>query len=155
ITSTYSTTLPPSTITVPSTTITRTITITPSQVTVYWTSTITRTQTTRVFSSTVTTTTITTACKTQAPKKDRPVTIQPTKAPLAASNGTLASAAPVRRGMVRGGKVREPHVMKPGKRQGLAPRDGSLAKRGPGTKHPTSAVGNILMNYRSMYNHGA
>ncbi|ETI27929.1 hypothetical protein G647_00378 [Cladophialophora carrionii CBS 160.54] len=90
ITNVFSTTAPASTVTVPTSTSTRTITTSPAQTTVYWTSTSTRTRTTRVFSKTVSTTTVTTSCQTQTPSKDPVCTIRPTKATLAAAASTIS-----------------------------------------------------------------
>ncbi|EXJ94936.1 hypothetical protein A1O1_00054 [Capronia coronata CBS 617.96] len=123
ITNVFSTTLPPSTTTVPSTTSTRTITTTPSQVTVYWTSTSTRTRTSRVFSKKAVTTTVTTTCRTQPPKRDPTCTIRPSKASLAASSETLSAVPRIRRG--------EGQLLRSGQRSPIQSRDGQLFKRGP------------------------
>ncbi|EXJ89107.1 hypothetical protein A1O3_02171 [Capronia epimyces CBS 606.96] len=126
MTNVFSTTLPPSTITVPSTTSTRTITTIPSQVTVYWTSTSTRTRTTRVFSKTTSTTTVTSSCRTQPPKKDPTCTIRPSKASLAASSQTLSAIPRIRRS--------EGQMLRPAQPRAVGPQLGQLFKRGPGNK---------------------
>ncbi|KAK5048062.1 hypothetical protein LTR84_006252 [Exophiala bonariae] len=127
-TSGYTTTLLPSTITLPSTTSTRTITVKPMQVTVTSTLTQTRQRTTRVFSKTVTTTTITTSCKTQPPKRDRTCTLRPTRATLAAADVPVTVLPRIRRG--------EPDVLERVRQRGVSPRqEGESVKpgSGPGT----------------------
>lgn len=138
-TSGYTTTLLPSTITLPSTTSTRTITVKPMQVTVTSTSTHTRLRTTRVFSKTITTTTITTSCKTQPPKRDRTCTLRPSKATLAAATVPVTALPRIRRG--------EPGILERLRQRGVSPRqEGELVKRGSGpgkyenTVTPTAAT---------------
>jgi hypothetical protein len=134
VTNIVSTTADPSTITMPSSISTKTVTTTPSQVTAWWTSTITRTRTARLFTKTVSTTTVTTSCKTQTPSKDPVCTFSPTKASLLASLPTI-SGIPRNKQIVRpgsGSNAWSGWNNWGGHKRGLRERDQSPADTGPG-----------------------